>query len=61
VFCNIGNPMQLGQKPVTFYRQILALVEYPEQMNSSRIDDMYPKDALLRAKKNSFYYTNGSI
>lgn len=30
VWCNIGNPQLLGQKPVTYFRQVLALVEYPE-------------------------------
>ena len=30
VFCNIGNPQSLGQKPLTFIRQILALCDYPE-------------------------------
>ncbi len=28
--CNIGNPQALGQKPLTFYRQVLSLLEYPE-------------------------------
>lgn len=30
VFCNIGNPQQLGQPPITFFRQVLALCDYPE-------------------------------
>ncbi len=29
VMCNIGNPQALGQKPITFFRQVLALTEYP--------------------------------
>ena len=24
VYCNIGNPHQLGQGPVTYYRRVLA-------------------------------------
>jgi len=28
--CNIGNPQALGQPPLTFYRQVLSLLEYPE-------------------------------
>jgi hypothetical protein len=24
--CNIGNPQQLGQKPITFFRQVAAMV-----------------------------------
>jgi len=27
--CNIGNPQALGQRPITFYRQVLALLEDP--------------------------------
>ena len=30
VMCNIGNPQALGQKPITFFRQVLALCEYPQ-------------------------------
>ena len=30
VECNIGNPQALGQKPVTFVRQVLALLDYPQ-------------------------------
>lgn len=30
VYCNIGNPQSLGQKPITFFRQVLALCDYPE-------------------------------
>ena len=25
--CNLGNPQALGQKPITFYRQVLTLLE----------------------------------
>jgi hypothetical protein len=30
IMCNIGNPQSLGQKPITFYRQVLSLCDYPE-------------------------------
>lgn len=29
VMCNIGNPQALGQQPITFFRQVLALTDYP--------------------------------
>lgn len=29
IFANIGNPQQLDQKPITFFRQVLSLVENP--------------------------------
>ena len=28
--CNIGNPQALGQPPLTFYRQVLSLLEFPK-------------------------------
>lgn len=45
VGCNIGNPQQLGQKPITFLRQLAALVEYPEMSN------LFPKDVVKRANE----------
>tara|TARA_R110002060_G_scaffold33356_12_gene44093 strand:+ start:509 stop:955 length:447 start_codon:yes stop_codon:yes gene_type:complete len=29
ISANIGNPQQLDQKPITFFRQVLSLLEYP--------------------------------
>ncbi len=29
ISANIGNPQQLDQKPITFFRQVLSLVENP--------------------------------
>ena len=29
IYCNIGNPQSLEQKPVTWFRQVLALCEWP--------------------------------
>lgn len=30
VWCNIGNPQILGQQPMTYFRQVLSLCEYPQ-------------------------------
>lgn len=43
IFCNIGNPQALGQKPISFYRQVLSLVEDPARSQSARRDG-YPDD-----------------
>lgn len=48
ISCNIGNPQQLGQTPLTFYRQVSALVEFPPLMAETTI---FPADAILRAKE----------
>jgi len=34
VWCNIGNPQILGQKPITYFRQVLSLCEYSEVRGS---------------------------
>lgn len=36
---NIGNPQKVGQNPITFNRQVLAGMIYPELVNSSLIND----------------------
>uniref|UniRef100_A0A1B6CHN5 alanine transaminase n=2 Tax=Clastoptera arizonana TaxID=38151 RepID=A0A1B6CHN5_9HEMI len=43
---NIGDCHAMGQTPITFIRQVLALVSLPELMNDSRFND----DVKLRAK-----------
>ena len=37
IYCNIGNPQQLGQQPITFFRQALALCDYPEASALSHV------------------------
>ena len=34
--CHIGNPQALGQKPITFYRQVLSLLEEPLRIKRER-------------------------
>jgi len=46
IYCNIGNPQQLGQQPITFFRQVLAACEYPPLIK----DEILPKDARARAQ-----------
>ena len=36
VLCNIGNPQSLGQKPITFFRQIMAICDYPDLLESPK-------------------------
>lgn len=53
VTANIGNPQQqpyLAQKPLTFWRQVAALTEYPELMDQPGIEKIFPKDTQERAK-----------
>lgn len=49
IYCNIGNPQALGQKPLSFVRQVLALVEWPEL--AAKVPDAFPADVVATAKK----------
>ncbi len=50
IYCNIGNPQALKQKPVTFIRQVLSVLEYPELLNNPDAKKIYPADVMARAK-----------
>ncbi|CAK6974672.1 alanine aminotransferase 2-like isoform X1 [Scomber scombrus] len=43
---NIGDAHAMGQQPITFFRQVLALCSYPELLN----DNTFPEDAKSRAR-----------
>ncbi len=51
IFTNIGNPHAVGQKPITFYRQVLALCDLPPEygIQNDTICQLFPKDVLDRA------------
>ncbi|KDQ12487.1 hypothetical protein BOTBODRAFT_34455 [Botryobasidium botryosum FD-172 SS1] len=59
VTANIGNPQQKGldQAPLTFGRQVAALLEYPQLMTLGK--DIFPKDVIQRAQE--LYDEIGSI
>jgi len=37
IFCNIGNPQSLEQKPITFNREVLALLEHPVLLEHPKV------------------------
>eukprot|EP00538_Stauroneis_constricta_P002357 CAMPEP_0119570470 /NCGR_PEP_ID=MMETSP1352-20130426/43631_1 /TAXON_ID=265584 /ORGANISM="Stauroneis constricta, Strain CCMP1120" /LENGTH=491 /DNA_ID=CAMNT_0007620139 /DNA_START=26 /DNA_END=1501 /DNA_ORIENTATION=+ len=51
VYTNIGNPQSVGQKPLTWPRQVLALVDLPDAVGVHHplAEQMFPKDAIQRA------------
>jgi alanine transaminase len=54
VTANIGNPQQKGldQQPITYWRQVISLLEYPDMMQGDLLpiaEKIYPKDVLKRA------------
>ena len=53
ISANIGNPQQLDQKPITFFRQVLSLLEYPQLLENERaLKDIfgYKQDVIDRAR-----------
>jgi hypothetical protein len=52
IFCNIGNPQSLGQKPLDFNREVLALVQMPSHLlDSDAAKSMFSQTARDRAAK----------
>ena len=53
VYTNIGNPHSVGQKPLTWPRQVLALVDLPNEVgvDHPEASKLFPGDAIRRAKE----------
>ena len=49
IYCNIGNPQALKQKPLTYIRQMLSICQYPELIDAC--PEHFPPDVIERAKK----------
>lgn len=53
VYCNIGNPQELGQAPLTFPRAVSALLNYPPLFSAVKdkgeVSSIFPADAVARA------------
>ncbi|OLY80999.1 Alanine aminotransferase 2 [Smittium mucronatum] len=63
VFCNIGNPQQLEQKPLTFLRQVSSLVEYPELLKEHNLNAtkmLFAPDSIQRAV-DTLSFVGGSV
>mmetsp|Transcript_31928 Transcript_31928/g.48979 ORF Transcript_31928/g.48979 Transcript_31928/m.48979 type:complete len:661 (-) Transcript_31928:211-2193(-) len=52
-FTNIGNPHSVGQKPISFYREVLALCDLPAEygVNNPDICKNFSSDVIERAKE----------
>jgi alanine transaminase len=50
IYCNIGNPQALKQRPLTYLRQLLALLEYPALMDDATAAAHFPSDVVARAR-----------
>lgn len=50
IYCNIGNPQALKQKPLTYVREVLSLVEFPDLLKSEENLKGFHVDSVERAK-----------
>jgi aspartate/methionine/tyrosine aminotransferase len=54
--CNIGNPQQVGQPPISYFRKVLSLVLNPELIKSKLINKLdYKIDVIEKA---NYYISN---
>lgn len=60
ISANIGNPQQLDQRPITFFREVLCLLECPTLMDFSgpnaeqkkaSVEQLFAPDAIERARE----------
>ncbi|KAM3257578.1 hypothetical protein ACQJBY_049719 [Aegilops geniculata] len=65
-YCNLGNPQALGQRPITFFREVLSLCDNPALLRRDETRMLFSPCAINRARKiiesmpgrNSGAYTN---
>ena len=51
IYTNIGNPHAVGQKPITYYRQVMALCDLPAECGiaNPQVSSAFPVDVVERA------------
>ncbi|KAJ1486797.1 pyridoxal phosphate-dependent transferase, partial [Baffinella frigidus] len=50
LYCNIGNPHSVGQQPLSFYREVMAIVDCPQLLQNPQVGSMFKEDVIARAK-----------
>ncbi len=60
IYCNVGNPQALKQKPLSFIRQMLCLLEYPPLIENPEVVKLFPTDIVKRAKQFLQKYPHGT-
>ncbi|KAF8720745.1 hypothetical protein HU200_023654 [Digitaria exilis] len=51
IYCNLSNPQSMGQQPNKFFREVLALCDYPHLLEQSKTKYLFSSDAIARARK----------
>lgn len=50
IYCNIGNPHTFKQRPLTYVREVLSLLEFPKLINEPASTNIFHSDSIDRAK-----------
>lgn len=50
IYTNVGNPQALGQVPLAFNRQVMALLMAPFLLDQPNAKSLFPADVIARAK-----------
>ncbi|EEC84627.1 hypothetical protein OsI_31489 [Oryza sativa Indica Group] len=51
IYCNLGNPQALGQRPINFFREVLSLCDNPSLIDRDEARALFSPCALKRARK----------
>ncbi|XP_010415979.1 PREDICTED: alanine aminotransferase 2, mitochondrial-like [Camelina sativa] len=51
IYCNIGNPQSLGQLPIRFFREVLALCDHSSLLDETETHGLFSTDSIDRAWK----------
>ncbi|XP_051187686.1 alanine aminotransferase 2 isoform X2 [Lolium perenne] len=51
IYCNLGNPQALGQRPITFFREVLSLCDNPTLLHRDEARMLFSPCAIKRARK----------
>lgn len=50
IYCNIGNPHLFKQKPLTYVREVLSLLEFPRLLDEPAINGIFHSDSISKAR-----------
>ncbi|CAM0951484.1 unnamed protein product [Alopecurus aequalis] len=51
IYCNLGNPQALGQRPISFFREVLSLCDNPTLLKRDEARMLFSPCAINRARK----------
>lgn len=51
IYCNLSNPQSLGQQPNKYFREVLALCDYPHLLDRCETSYLFSSDAIAKARE----------